>query len=57
MPETEENKEGAPADTDKANAKGTGAVPLVTPPPVSPTGQLDKMQREALRQRLRERFH
>jgi hypothetical protein len=57
MPENEGNKEGPPSDTDKTNAKGTGGVPLVTPPPASPAGQLDKGQREALRQRLRERFH
>jgi len=57
MPENEENKEGPPADAEKASAKAGGAVPLVTPPTAPAAGQLDKAQREALRRRLRERFH
>jgi len=56
MPETDTTKE-APADKDKTDTRGTGTVPLVTPPPAPPAGQLDKGQREALRRRLRERFH
>jgi hypothetical protein len=52
---------GSPADAGTRDAKETGtppaAVPLVTPPPVPQANQLDNVQREALRRRLRERFH
>ena len=52
---------GSPADASTPDAKETGTppatVPLVTPPPVPQANQLDNVQREALRRRLRERFH
>lgn len=61
MPDTDGTKAssadaGAPK-TAEAGATTPAEAPLVTPPSTPVGGQLDKAQREALRRRLRERFH